>query len=335
MTPLSDEALPARQREVQRLLGRCLLRLQQYERLIKAIVAHHELTGPPHALETIRAARVADSARKTLGTLIGDLLGSYLAPNEIGDTPKDLPDCPAEPVMVSFRIGLSLSDADFARLENELRELVALRNDLVHHFIDRHDLWSVDGCLRASDALVAAYSRIDQYFEQLRGWAEHMEQTRRLAAEFAQSDAFRDLIVNGIAPDSTVFGQLQASSAPCGRPPVNWPSMDGHPLRRQEGGLPSGSRNNSLRNTGAAVGGRLCINRKSSIFGTSRSTGSVRPDTGKKKAPRTQAEIGLRGGSPERQVPGKVSLPSAFPKVSPNPARYFTIRYFGLCRGRD
>lgn len=205
MTPLSDEALPARQREVQRLLGRCLLRLQQYERLIKAIVAHHELTGPPHALETIRAARVADSARKTLGTLIGDLLGSYLAPNEIGDTPKDLPDCPAEPVMVSFRIGLSLSDADFARLENELRELVALRNDLVHHFIDRHDLWSVDGCLRASDALVAAYSRIDQYFEQLRGWAEHMEQTRRLAAEFAQSDAFRDLIVNGIAPDSTVF----------------------------------------------------------------------------------------------------------------------------------
>ncbi len=65
MTPLSDEALPARQREVQRLLGRCLLRLQQYERLIKAIVAHHELTGPPHALETIRAARVADSARKT------------------------------------------------------------------------------------------------------------------------------------------------------------------------------------------------------------------------------------------------------------------------------
>ncbi len=170
--------------------------------------------------------------------------------------------------MVSFRIGLSLSDADFARLENELRELVALRNDLVHHFIDRHDLWSVDGCLRASDALVAAYSRIDQYFEQLRGWAEHMEQTRRLAAEFAQSDAFRDLIVNGIAPDSTVFGQLQASSAPCGRPPVNWPSMDGHPLRRQEGGLPSGSRNNSLRNTGAAVGGRLCMNRESSIFGS-------------------------------------------------------------------
>lgn len=36
------------QREVQRLLGRCMLRLQQYERLLKAIVAHHELAGPAH-----------------------------------------------------------------------------------------------------------------------------------------------------------------------------------------------------------------------------------------------------------------------------------------------
>lgn len=205
MTELSDDELQVHQREVQRLLGRCLLRLQQYERLIKAIVAYHEISGPPHALEAIRAARVTETARKTLGTLIGDFLGSYLAPIENGDTPEDLPDCPAEPVMVSFRIGLSLSDTDFTRIENELRELVTLRNDLVHHFIDQHDLWSVDGCHRACDALVTAYSRIDQCFEQLRGWVEHMEQSRRLAAEFVQSDAFGDLIVNGVAPDSTVF----------------------------------------------------------------------------------------------------------------------------------
>ena len=38
--------MPCLQREVQRLLGRCLLRLQQYERLLKALVAHHELAGP-------------------------------------------------------------------------------------------------------------------------------------------------------------------------------------------------------------------------------------------------------------------------------------------------
>jgi hypothetical protein len=31
-----------------------------------------------------------------------------------------------------------------------------------------------------------------------------MDQARRLAAEFAQSDAFHDLVVNGIAPDGSV-----------------------------------------------------------------------------------------------------------------------------------
>lgn len=204
MTTLSDETLPAHQREVQRLLGRCLLRLQQYERLIKAIVAHHEITGPPHELEAIRAERIANNTRKTLGALIGDFLGSYLASIENGDTPEDQPDCPAEPIVIGIRIGLSLPEKDYARIENELRELVTLRNNLVHHFIDQYDLASVDGCLRAGEALVADYSRIDQCFEQLRGWAGHMKQTRRLIAEFVQSDAFHDLIVNGIATDGTV-----------------------------------------------------------------------------------------------------------------------------------
>lgn len=204
MTTLSDDALQTLQREVQRLLGRCLLRLQQYERLIKAIMAHHEISGPAHALETIRAARVSDTARKTLGTLVGDLLGSYVVTNEIGTPLKATTNSPEDVASCSFRTNLSLSDADFARTENELKELVLLRNSLVHHFIDQHDLWSLDGCRGAHDALVAAYSRIDQHFEQLRGWAEDMEQCRRLAAEFVQLDEFRDLVLNGIAPDGTV-----------------------------------------------------------------------------------------------------------------------------------
>jgi hypothetical protein len=44
--PMNDNEEPqAQQREVERLLGRCLLRLQQYEHLMKAIVAHHDLSG--------------------------------------------------------------------------------------------------------------------------------------------------------------------------------------------------------------------------------------------------------------------------------------------------
>lgn len=203
-TSPGDGALQTSQREVQRLLGRCLLRLQQYEHLIKALVAHHEIAGPAHSLETIRAERIADAAGKTLGTLVGQLLGSYVVSGEADTSDEIIARAASDSVSFGMRMQLNMSADDYARTESDLKELVLLRNSLVHHFIAQHDLWSLEGCQGAHDALVAAYGRIDQHFEQLRGWAEHMEQARRLTAEFVQSDAFHDLVVNGIAPDGSV-----------------------------------------------------------------------------------------------------------------------------------
>jgi len=203
MTANSDEALQALQREVQRLLGRCLLRLQQYERLIKAIMADCEISGPAHALEAVRAARMNAAAGKTLGTMVGELLGSYLVTNEV-DTPIQTPTDTSN-AHISIGSRLQLSDVDFGRTENDLRELVLLRNNLVHHFIDQHDIGTLEGCRGGRDALIAAYTRIDQHFEELRAWAKDMQEARRALAEVVQSDAFHDLVINGIHPDGTVF----------------------------------------------------------------------------------------------------------------------------------
>jgi hypothetical protein len=101
-------------------------------------------------------------------------------------------------------MSLRLSEADFAQAENGLRELVLLRNNLVHHFIDLHDLWSLDGCRGAQETLVAAYNRIDQHLGQLREWADDMGKMRRAVSEAFQSEIDKDLVVNGIAPDGTV-----------------------------------------------------------------------------------------------------------------------------------
>ena len=200
--PPIDEELQTLQREVQRMLGRCLLRLQQYEQLMKAIVAHHEISASGSPFESNQAERIADAANKTLGTLVGTLLGTYVTSGEQDEVAE--PDAPDNIISFKMKMSLRMSAEDFDTTQNDLKELVLLRNNLVHHFIDQHDLWSLDGCRGAQESLVAAYSRVDQHFEQLRGWAEHMDQARRLAAEFAQSDAFRDLVINGIAPDGSV-----------------------------------------------------------------------------------------------------------------------------------
>lgn len=204
MTTLNDEDLQNLQHEVQRLLGRCLLRLQQCERLIKAMVAHHRLSGQTHDLERARVAQINSTARKTLGTLVGDLLGLYVVADEIDPPEEPTTNSPENVSWFAMNTTLRLSDADFAQAENELREMVLLRNDLVHHFLDQHDIWSSDGCRGAQDALVIAYSRIDQHLEQLRKWAEDMEQAQRMMSEFMQSKVFKDWVVNGIVPDGRV-----------------------------------------------------------------------------------------------------------------------------------
>jgi hypothetical protein len=141
-------------------------------------MAHYEVSGPVDALDAIKSERIADTARQTLGTLVGDLLGSFIT-NET-DTFGDETDClPEDVTSVGMRMSVQLSDTDFARTKNNLKELVLLRNNLVHHFIDQH-------------------------LEQLRDWANDMEKCRRLMTEFLHSSVAHELVVNGIAPDGTV-----------------------------------------------------------------------------------------------------------------------------------
>lgn len=191
------------QREVQRLLGRCMLRLQQYEHLLKVLVVHCEDSGPAHLIEEIREKRIRDAATKPLGFLIGKLLESYAVASgselEAGGSAKT-----TESNSFAFRFRIEMSADDYAHTRDSLKDLLELRNGLVHHFIQRFDVWQPAGCAAARDHLLTCYDRIESHFQQLRSWAENTEEARQLASTLIQSSLFHDLIVNGIAPDGTV-----------------------------------------------------------------------------------------------------------------------------------
>jgi len=75
-----------------------------------------------------------------------------------------------------------------------------MRNDLVHHFVDRFDL-SSDGSRRlAIQHLEACAQQIESQHQQLRSWARSMDNARALAASFLQTDIFENLLIDGIAP---------------------------------------------------------------------------------------------------------------------------------------
>jgi hypothetical protein len=198
------EPVSTLQREVQRKLGRCLIRLQQYERLMKALAVDFEVAGPTDELMAIRQKRGEVVSRMTLGQLVAELTGTYLQP-EPPDTVEPEWD-PVDSQRIWFRIQtrMALQPEDYERVVVGLKELVALRNELVHHFLERFDLWCEAGCHDADAYLDAGMTKVDGHYAELRQWAITMDQARSAMGAFMASPVYTDLLFDGIYPDGAV-----------------------------------------------------------------------------------------------------------------------------------
>lgn len=202
-----ERDLTAKQHEVQRLLGRCVLRLQQYERLMKNILVNHDFTTVGSSPEPQRPPGTSRLATANLGSLVKLLFESVVVLRDPKSAPSEEEDddfCPPAVPTIQTRIRHEMTAVDLATTKSAVKELVDLRNMLVHHFIEKFDVWTVDGCDGAAAHLAACYGRIDTHFEQLRQWSVSMSEASAAAAAFMQSDAFLDFVVDGIAPDGTV-----------------------------------------------------------------------------------------------------------------------------------
>jgi len=201
-----DEEIIPLQREVERKFGRAVLRLQQYERLAKQLLAEQDVAGPADEFLSIKMGQRDAVARKTLGQLVGDLAQNYLA--ERADQ-SDY-ECDAAPPLglsmpwVRVRFQVELPEGEFKATQQRLADLVALRNELVHHFLDKHDLRTQAGCALAGAELDACLTQVDACYDEMRRWADGVVTTRRLAANFMNTPAATDFLIHGIAPDGTV-----------------------------------------------------------------------------------------------------------------------------------
>ena len=204
---MSEEFDPSRQHEVQRQLGRCLLRLQQYEYLLKALLSQHRLGGPADELENLRAENIKRFAGKTLGQLVEVLFETYAVPNGTERSVLDESKVPADRISMSIQIQMQMEEGRLAGIRTAIEELVRMRNELVHHFVERFEIWTNGGCHTALEHLQVCYARIDRHYIELREWAEQMDKAREMAAAFAQTPGFFDLLVNGIASDGSIDWQ--------------------------------------------------------------------------------------------------------------------------------
>ncbi len=153
----------------------------------------------------MRDARVASVHKTTLGGLVSQFTGGYLCAEDESAPAQETDDKPpGDKLWFSFQQRMAMSAERLEAITTELKELVDLRNELVHHLLERFDLGQFDRCEAAVAYLDDSRATIDRHYQTLRTWAEHMDNARALAASFMNSDAFKDLLIDGIAPDGQV-----------------------------------------------------------------------------------------------------------------------------------
>jgi hypothetical protein len=180
------------QREVQRKLGLCLLQLQRYELLMKSMIARRKLTGSANTLEERLAQRIAETSTKTLGQLIGELTRDHLKPINEKAEKAALPQGESSGGMFGFEASISMPPDRLAAISQELSELVEMRNQLVHHFLEAFDLVSEPGCRKADAFLSECNEKICGYTSALRGWIASSNDARAIMLSHMASNGFMD-----------------------------------------------------------------------------------------------------------------------------------------------
>jgi hypothetical protein len=231
-----DESVVDAKGNIEQKLGCCLLLLQSYERLLKKLGIQHKVSGSAESLVKAQEERANFFSNKTLGQVVGELTGTFLTQSS-PDAPENKAESDSPPeseygVWLSYEHTIQMSPENFAQAKRDWAELVALRNELVHHFIERFDLETESGCHAAVGYLNECYVSIDGHYQKLLQWSASMEKSRSLSASILQTPQFQDLLLHGISPNgevlwamSTIVELLHDAEKACGSQ-AGWTSLD-------------------------------------------------------------------------------------------------------------
>jgi hypothetical protein len=184
---------------VQQKFGSCLLRLQECELLLKALVAHTEMNAPLEHLQEALGANTALVHGQTMGLVVGMFTQNTLVQAgaiSMSSTPPD-----DSRAMVRFKCQIELPSEQYDALRSALKELTNLRNGLVHHFLQHYNMRSVEGRTAANAHLDECSQIIDAHRATLIGLTKALELSRAQLASFIGSQKFEDAILQGGLPD--------------------------------------------------------------------------------------------------------------------------------------
>jgi hypothetical protein len=206
MNQIDDKEIIELRGEVFELMGRCILNLQNYELGMKQFLSTSEFRVNSRGSDLPQ--RRARYAEKTLGQLIKAFTGNHVTAISQKSTSDEMVDnrVPSG-VEIEVRAGIEMDETEHALLIENLRELVALRNQLVHHFLSDYPLSDQENCLSAKKHLSSSLELIKHHTDQLKGFFKSRTSAGQALSKFISSGDFSHYITYGFIPGE----------------PINWP----------------------------------------------------------------------------------------------------------------
>lgn len=167
------------------LYGKCLLNLQQFELLLKRVLPALKMEGNIDTLEGNRKLDAQALSRRMLGQLISEFV------NRMGES-KNEPELDAgiDLPYIRFKFELGNIEEHFERLRN----LLGMRNELVHHFLETFPLNSDENCESALIHLAHVSVKIEENRLAFRGMLKAFEEWRNYLCQLLISDAGMSLL---------------------------------------------------------------------------------------------------------------------------------------------
>lgn len=176
--------------------ARCTLHLQQIELTLKATLPTLRISGFSDEL----AANV-ERDRQVLGSkTLGHLVGQWSQRTTLGDE-QEIDDDVLNG-RAYFRFSFGLEGGEW--MNEKLKQLVELRNELVHHFLSRFALNSEASCQEAISYLSTAANTIENNWDTLTSHLTAIEEGKRELFEFINSPTGKHLFYYGIIPGEPV-----------------------------------------------------------------------------------------------------------------------------------
>ena len=171
------------QNDVMRKIGRNVLLYQQVEYILKYLVSNGRTSGDENTLMSRHVKRMKSVSKRTMGTVAGDFFNEIFGDDEFLDSQPEDP----KKIHISIAFRIETEEKHFELRRDKIAELVADRNELIHHLVPRLNTESIDTWTETDRLLDLQREKILPELEYLQSVAKQFSDLRKGLGEFLSS----------------------------------------------------------------------------------------------------------------------------------------------------